>query len=84
MGRFARKLRRKQRLQNSGIPGTDSSKGIKAIMNKTGQPYYSMNFIEEDDKTYVLFYDSQDKLVAKRESPYQNINEAIRINGENN
>jgi hypothetical protein len=77
-------IRERQRLQNSGIPGTDSSKGIKAIMNKAGQPYYSMEFIEEAGKTYVLFYDSEDNLVAKREIPKQDISEAVRLNGGNN
>lgn len=45
---------------------------------------YSMEFLEEDGKTFVLFYDSEDNLVAKREIPYQDINEAIRVSGENN
>jgi len=43
-----------------------------------------MAFIEEDGKTYVLFYDSEGNLVAKREIPYQDITDAIRISGENN
>jgi hypothetical protein len=46
--------------------------------------HYSIKFIEEDGKTYVLFYDSDDNLVAKREIPYQDITEAIRLNGANN
>ena len=46
--------------------------------------YYSMDFIEEDGKTYVLFYDSEDNLVAKREIPHQDITEAIRLSGGNN
>jgi hypothetical protein len=41
-----------------------------------------MDFIEEDGKTFVLFYDSQGELVAKREIPHQDITEAIRLNGE--
>ena len=43
-----------------------------------------MDFIEEDGKTFVLFYDSQGELVAKREIPYQDITEAIRLDGESN
>ncbi len=43
-----------------------------------------MEFIEEDGKTYVLFYDSEDNLVAKREIPHQDITEAVRLSGENN
>lgn len=45
-----------------------------------------MSFIEEDGKTYVLFYDTDDNLVAKREIPQQDVdvNEAIRLSGENN
>ena len=43
-----------------------------------------MEFIEENDKTYVLFYDSGGNLVAKREIPHQGVTEAIRLNGENN
>lgn len=53
-------------------------------MNDTDKTYYSMELIEEDDgKTYVLFYDSKDNLVAKREIPHQDITEAIRLS-ENN
>jgi len=43
-----------------------------------------MEFIEEKGKTYVLFYDSENNLVAKREIPQQDVNEAIRVSGENN
>jgi hypothetical protein len=53
-------------------------------MNDTDQPYYSMNFVEEDGKTYVLFYDADDQLMAKREIPYQEVTEAIRLDGESN
>jgi hypothetical protein len=53
-------------------------------MKSKDQPYYSMDFIEEDGKTYVLFYDPEGNLVAKREIPHQEITEAIRLNGENN
>jgi hypothetical protein len=52
-------------------------------MNDTEKTYYSMDFIEEDGKTFVLFYDSQGELVAKREIPHQDITEAIRLS-ENN
>jgi len=53
-------------------------------MKNKDQPYYSMDFIEENGKTYVLFYDSVDNLDAKREIPYQDITEAIRLNVANN
>jgi hypothetical protein len=53
-------------------------------MDNTEKRYYSMDFIEEDGKTFVLFYDSKGELVAKREIPNQDITEAIRLNGENN
>ena len=43
-----------------------------------------MEFIEEDGKTYVLFYDAEGNLVAKREIPSSDINEAIRISGDKN
>ena len=33
-------------------------------MKDTDHPYYSMDFIEEDGKTYVRFYDPQGDLVA--------------------
>ncbi len=46
--------------------------------------HFSMDFIEEDGKTFVLFYDSQGELVAKRVIPHQDITEAIRLNGESN
>ena len=47
--------------------------------------YYSMQFIEDKDgKTYVLFYDPEGNLVAKREIPHQDITEAIRLSGEDN
>ena len=53
-------------------------------MGESKEPRYSMDFIEEDGKTYVLFYDSEDNLVAKREIPHQDITEAIRLSGEDN
>jgi len=53
-------------------------------MSDTKQPYYSMDFIEEDGKTFVLFYDAEGNLVAKREIPHQDVTEAIRVSGENN
>ena len=53
-------------------------------MDNTEKTYYSMDFIEEDGKTFVLFYDSQGDLVAKQEIPHQDITEAIRLNGESN
>ena len=53
-------------------------------MKDTKELYYSMDFIEEDGKTYVLFYDPEGNLVARREIPHQEITEAIRLNGENN
>lgn len=43
-----------------------------------------MDFIEEDGKTYVLFYNPEDNLVAKREIPHQEINNTIRPNNEDN
>jgi hypothetical protein len=52
-------------------------------MKGTDKKYYSMEFIEEDGKTYVLFYDANDNLVAKREIPHQDVTEAIRMNGKN-
>jgi hypothetical protein len=36
-------------------------------MKDTKEAYYSMEFTEEVGKTYVLFYDSEGNLVAKRE-----------------
>jgi hypothetical protein len=52
-------------------------------MIHSGQTYYSIEFKEEDGKIYVLFYGPDDNLVAKREIPHQDINDAIRLNGEN-
>ena len=43
-----------------------------------------MDFIEEDGKTYVLFYDPEGNLVAKLEIPHQDITEAIRLSGKDN
>jgi len=43
-----------------------------------------MQFIEDKDgRTYVLFYDTEGDLAAKREVPHQDITEAIRLCGEN-
>lgn len=42
-------------------------------MNPDDSPYYSMEFVEEDGKLYVLFYNDRDKLVAKREVPQTKI-----------
>jgi hypothetical protein len=53
-------------------------------MKDESHPYYSMDFIEEDGRTYILFYDPEGNLVAKREIPRQGITEAVRLNGENN
>jgi hypothetical protein len=52
-------------------------------MNGTKQPYYSMEFIEEEGKTFVVFYDEKGGLVAKREIPKPDISEEIRLNGKN-
>jgi len=54
------------------------------MMNNGDEKYYSMEFIEEDGKTYVLFYDSEGNIVAKREIPNQDITDEVRLNGENN
>jgi hypothetical protein len=51
-------------------------------MQSEGEKYYSMAFIEEEGKTFVLFYDSYDNLVDKREIPRQDVTEAIRLNNE--
>ena len=54
-------------------------------MGITEDTYYTMQFIEDKDgKTFVLLYDPEGNLVAKREIPNQEIAEAIRLNGENN
>jgi len=53
-------------------------------MNHAEQPFYSMSFIEEGGQTYVLFYDPEGNLVAKREITHQDVTEAIRLNGEHN
>ena len=38
-------------------------------MNPENIPYYSMEFIEEDGRLYVQFYNDKDEPVAKREIP---------------
>jgi hypothetical protein len=54
-------------------------------MGITEDTYYSMQFIEDKDgRTYVLFYDTEGDLAAKREILQQDIAEPIRLNGENN
>lgn len=53
-------------------------------MDDAKKKYYSMKFLEEDGKTNVLFYDAEDRLVAKREVPHQDVNDAIRLSGEKN
>jgi len=60
------------------------SRDTKTIMEDAGKKYYSMEFAEEGGKTYVLFYDSEDNLVAKKEIPHQDVTEAIRFKQENN
>jgi hypothetical protein len=50
-------------------------------MDDIKKKHYSMEFIEENGKTYVLFYDSQDNLVEKKEIPHQDIDETVRLNG---
>jgi hypothetical protein len=53
-------------------------------MYNTEQTNYSVWFIKKDGKTYALFYDPVGNLVTKREIPHQDINDAIRLNGEHN
>ena len=53
-------------------------------MKHKPENHYSMAFIEEDGKIFVLFYDSNDELVARREIPHQDTNEGIRASGNNN
>ncbi|OPY77223.1 MAG: hypothetical protein A4E65_02821 [Syntrophorhabdus sp. PtaU1.Bin153] len=53
-------------------------------MDDICQRYHSMDFIEEDGITFVVFYDEKGTLVAKHEIPHQDVTEAIRLNGENN
>ena len=53
-------------------------------MKNTSQKYFSVEFIEEGGKTFVIFYDSNGNLVAKREIPHRDMTEAIKLNGENN
>ncbi|MCX5804225.1 MAG: hypothetical protein NTU69_11975 [Proteobacteria bacterium] len=38
-------------------------------MNPDDSPYYSIEFIEEDGKLYVLFYNADREMVAKKEIP---------------
>jgi hypothetical protein len=61
-----------------------SKQDTKIIMDDADPSYYSMDFIEEDGKTYVLFHDQEGNLVAKHEIPHQDITEAIRLSGEDN
>jgi hypothetical protein len=53
-------------------------------MKKKPANHYAMELIEEEGKIFVLFYDSNDNLVAKREIPQYDVTEAIRLNEENN
>ena len=53
-------------------------------MNNADPPYYSMEFIEEEGKTFVIFFNQEGELVAKREIPHQDFTEAIRLSGEDN
>lgn len=54
------------------------------MMDDAEQPYYSMDFIEEDGRTFVVFYDQEGELLAKREIPKPDVSEAIRLSGEDN
>jgi len=53
-------------------------------MQSEGENYYSMEFIEEEGKIFVFFYDSNDDLDARREIPHQDINKGIRASRDNN
>jgi hypothetical protein len=58
---------------------------LRLVIGITEDTYYSMQFIEDKDgRTYVLFYDTEGDLAAKREILQQDIAEPIRLNGENN
>ena len=54
------------------------------IMDDAEKKYYSMEFFEEDGKTFVVFYNQDGNLVAKQEIPHQDVTEAIRLNGDKN
>jgi hypothetical protein len=54
------------------------------MMDDTDQQYYSMEFIEEEGKTFVIFFNQEGELVAKREIPHQDFTEAIRLSGKDN
>jgi hypothetical protein len=41
----------------------------KNTCHKKHSPYYSMEFIEEDGKLYVLFYNTEGEMAAKKEIP---------------
>lgn len=46
--------------------------------------YYSMEFIEEDEKIIVLFYNDQGELIAKRDLPkYTTVANHIERNRQN-
>jgi hypothetical protein len=45
------------------------------MMDDTDQQYYSMEFIEEEGKTFVIFFNQEGELVAKREIPHRDITE---------
>jgi hypothetical protein len=54
------------------------------MMDDTDQQYYSMEFIEEEGKTFVIFFNQEGELVAKREIPHRDITEEIRLSGKDN
>lgn len=38
-------------------------------MDTDESKYYQMEFVDEDGKTYVLFYNDKDELVVRKELP---------------
>jgi hypothetical protein len=38
-------------------------------MRPDDEPYYSMSFVEKNGKLYVLFYNADGEMVAKKEIP---------------
>ncbi len=56
----------------TGINISSIQRGIKVgieDMNPDDSKYYSIEFVDEDYKLFVLFYNDKDELVERRELP---------------
>jgi len=61
-----------------------SKRGTDNLLWTAPKQNYRNEFIEEEGKIFVVFYYSEDNLVAKKEIPHWDVTEAMRLSGDKN